>query len=187
MSEYEAFDLKAYRANTQNNPCFICRIISGEDTAHHIVFRDDVAIAFLNKYPTLYGYALVAPIEHREEVTGDFSPEDYLRLQSVVYRVAEALRHELPTERVYILSLGSRQGNSHVHWHVAVLPPGVPYEEQQFEALLPFVVTSDKIDDNGKQILTMENRGYLKIPHEELRQLAERLNSRIVSMKDGHS
>ncbi|MDE2839463.1 MAG: hypothetical protein OXM03_02420, partial [Chloroflexota bacterium] len=41
----------------------------------------------------------------------------------------------VPAERVYILSLGSQQGNSHVHWHIAPLPPGVPYGEQQYEAL----------------------------------------------------
>jgi diadenosine tetraphosphate (Ap4A) HIT family hydrolase len=29
------------------------------------------------------------------------------------------------------LSLGSQQGNSHVHWHVVPLPPGVPFEDQQ--------------------------------------------------------
>ena len=34
------------------------------------------------------------------------------------------------------MSLGSHQGNAHVHWHVAPLPPGVPYEEQQFAALM---------------------------------------------------
>jgi hypothetical protein len=32
--------------------------------------------------------------------------------------------------------LGSQQGNAHVHWHVAPLPPGVPYERQQFHALM---------------------------------------------------
>jgi diadenosine tetraphosphate (Ap4A) HIT family hydrolase len=36
-----------------------------------------------------------------------------------------------PTERRYVLSLGSQQGNRHVHWHVVPLPPGVPYHEQQ--------------------------------------------------------
>jgi len=34
------------------------------------------------------------------------------------------------------MSLGSQQGNSHLHWHVAPLPPGVPYEQQQFHALM---------------------------------------------------
>jgi diadenosine tetraphosphate (Ap4A) HIT family hydrolase len=36
---------------------------------------------------------------------------------------------------LYILSLGSQQGNRHIHWHIAPLPPGVPFMEQQLEAL----------------------------------------------------
>jgi hypothetical protein len=36
---------------------------------------------------------------------------------------------------LYILSLGSQQGNRHVHWHLAPLPPGVAFENQQFAAL----------------------------------------------------
>lgn len=64
-----------------------------------------------------------------------FTLAEYLALQQIIYRVAEALRQELSSERVYILSLGSQQGNRHVHWHVAPLPPGVPLEKQQFAAL----------------------------------------------------
>ena len=29
----------------------------------------------------------------------------------------------------------SQQGNRHVHWHIAPLPPGVPYSQQQLWAL----------------------------------------------------
>jgi hypothetical protein len=31
-------------------------------------------------------------------------------------------------ERMYLYTFGSNQGNSHVHWHVVPLPPGVSYE-----------------------------------------------------------
>ena len=56
-------------------------------------------------------------------------------MQRGVYQVAEAVRRSVETERVYILSLGSQQGNRHVHWHVAPLPYGVPFKEQQLDAL----------------------------------------------------
>lgn len=125
-----------YVRRVRQGPCFICELVAGNpDYRHHIICQDDIAIAFLNKYPTLYGYTLVAPKEHREQVTGDFALDQYLALQRVIYRVAEALRRVVPTERVYILSLGSQQGNRHVHWHIAPLPPGVPYRQQQLEAL----------------------------------------------------
>lgn len=41
-----------------------------------------------------------------------------------VYRVARAVEQVVPSERTYVLSLGSQQGNAHVHWHIAPLPPG---------------------------------------------------------------
>src|SRR5712692_10086724 len=115
----QSFDMDAYVQRIQTSACFICEMVAGRLNGNHIIYQDDAAIAFLNLYPTLYGYTLVAPCEHREQVTSDFSIEDYLSLQRFVYRVAEALRHAVPTERLYILSLGSQQGNKHVHWHIA--------------------------------------------------------------------
>jgi diadenosine tetraphosphate (Ap4A) HIT family hydrolase len=116
--------------------CFICELVDGNpDFRHHVVYEDDRAIAFLQRFQTLHGYVIVAPKEHREQVTGDFTLDEYLVLQSVVHRVGEAIRRAVPTERLYVLSLGSQDGNSHVHWHLAPLPPGVPFEEQQLTAL----------------------------------------------------
>jgi diadenosine tetraphosphate (Ap4A) HIT family hydrolase len=102
---------------------------------HPVVYEDETAIAFLNRFPTLLGYTLVAPREHCEQVTGDFSEDEYAGLQRVIWRVGEALRAVLPCERLYVLSLGSQAANRHVHWHLAPLPPGVPLEEQQLAAL----------------------------------------------------
>jgi diadenosine tetraphosphate (Ap4A) HIT family hydrolase len=120
---------------------------------HHLIYEDQKAVVFLTKYPTLAGYTLVAPRAHREQATGDFTLEEYLALQELIYRVAEAIRQVVPTERIYILTLGSQQGNRHVHWHVAPLPPGVPYEEQQ-AAILD------------------HSRGFLPLTEEEMTTLA---------------
>ena len=57
-------------------------------------------------------------------------------MQTLVRAVGRALSQTVPTERIYVLSLGSQQGNAHVHWHVVALPPDVPYEQQQFVALM---------------------------------------------------
>jgi len=53
----------------------------------------------------------------------------------VIHLVGRALCRAVPTERLYVLSLGSQEGNRHIHWHLAPLPPGVPFEEQQLVAL----------------------------------------------------
>lgn len=102
---------------------------------HYVVYEDERTVAFLNRYPSLYGYVLVAPKDHREQVTGDFSLDEYLHLQAVVHRVGEAICQVVPTERLYVLSLGSQQANRHVHWHLAPTPPGLPLEQQQLAAL----------------------------------------------------
>jgi diadenosine tetraphosphate (Ap4A) HIT family hydrolase len=45
------------------------------------------------------------------------------------------VREEVGAERMHVLSIGSNQSNAHVHWHVVPLPPGTPYEGQQFSAV----------------------------------------------------
>ncbi|MFF1358954.1 hypothetical protein ACFVYY_33350, partial [Streptomyces sp. NPDC058297] len=52
----------------------------------------------------------------------------------VVRKVALAVEAVFAPERTHLLSLGSAQGNSHLHWHIAGLPPGVPYEQQKYHA-----------------------------------------------------
>jgi len=156
MMDRKPFDLDAYIERIQSGPCFICEMIAGRLKGNHIVQQNDEFIIFLNKYPTLYGYALVAPIKHKEQVTADFSLDEYLALQRKIYETAEAVRKSVNAERVYILSLGSQQGNRHIHWHIAPLPFGVPYKEPQIEAL--------KIEN-----------GFLEISDEEMEKLAKRI------------
>ena len=160
--ERQSVDLQPYIDRTKNGPCFICETVKGNpEYRHHIVYEDDTFIAFLNKYPTLYGYTLVAPKEHiKQHVIMDYTIDEYLAFQRLIYRIGKALHRAVPTERLYILTLGSQQGNSHVHWHIAPLPPGVPYYEQQYEAL------------------RMEN-GVLKISDEEMASLAMRIRQEI--------
>jgi diadenosine tetraphosphate (Ap4A) HIT family hydrolase len=56
-----------------------------------VLYRDDVCIAFLAKFPTLAGYTLVAPVEHRTDVVGSFTEDEYLDLQRRVHRIGRAV------------------------------------------------------------------------------------------------
>jgi diadenosine tetraphosphate (Ap4A) HIT family hydrolase len=96
--------------------------------------------------------------EGREQV----SLGEYLELQRRVYWVAEAVRQEVGAERLYVLSLGSNQGNSHVHWHIAPLPPGVAYRQQQLAAIM---------------------QDPLRISEEEQATLAARLQQRVAQLR----
>jgi diadenosine tetraphosphate (Ap4A) HIT family hydrolase len=163
MAERVSFDIAGYLARTKSQPCFICELVGGNpDFAHHVVYDDDDAIVFLNKYPTLRGYTLVCPKAHKEDLAHDLTRSEYLKLQSLVQRVARALKRVVPTERIYVLSLGSQQANRHLHWHVAPLPPNLPLERQQFHAL-------------------MLEHGLFDIPDDEMRMLAVSLASVLVA------
>ncbi|WP_327089802.1 HIT family protein [Nonomuraea sp. NBC_01738] len=133
-----AFDIDAYVERVRNGPCFICAIVAGDPAygVEEIVYEDDDHIAFLARYCTLPGYVLVSPKAHVEHVVRELDEVAYTALMLLVRRVALAVEAVVPSERTYVLSLGSQQGNSHLHWHIAPLPPGTPYEKQQYHALM---------------------------------------------------
>jgi len=159
MAARMQMDTERYARRAREGPCFICRMLAGDPRyRHHVVFEDECTVAFLNKHPTLLGYTLVAPRRHAESWVRDLTESEFLALQSVVRQVALAVEAVLPTERMYSLSLGSQQGNAHLHWHIAPLPPGVPYEQQQYCAL-------------------MTEHGVLDISDHEQADLASRLRS----------
>ena len=153
-------DMKTLHRGFQIGPCFVCQIIAKNAHPAYVVYEDESTIAFLDKYPRQYGYTLVAPKEHLEQVTSDLSIERYLELQRLIYNLSEAIRAETNAERMYIFTFGSNQGNAHVHWHIAPLPPETPYEEQQMAAV-------------------SWRKGVLKIPEDEMIDLAARLKSRL--------
>lgn len=160
MTSRAPWDLDGYLTYVRRT-CFICELLAGNpDYPHHVAYRDDVAIVFASKFPSLVGHFLVAPVDHREHAIGDFSPDEYAAIQQVVHRAGTALSSLLPVERLYVLSLGSQQANRHVHWHLAPLPPGVPYIEQQAAV---FEVS----------------RGYLELPDAEVADLTRRLGERM--------
>ncbi|MEV7242756.1 HIT family protein [Streptomyces sp. NPDC093248] len=135
--ERESVDLGAYAARARTGPCFICAYLDGHpDYQHETIYEDDAHVAFLDRWPTVPGKALVAPKAHIEHVARDLDAAAFSSLMLVVHRVALAVEEVFRPERTYLLSLGSQQGNAHVHWHIAGLPPGVPYERQQFHALM---------------------------------------------------
>ena len=163
MKGFERYrpDMDALHSRFRTGPCFVCRIAARDPGfAAHIVYEDDRFIAFLDKYPRQVGYTLVCPKQHLEQITADFSTDEYLDLQRLIYDVCEAVRQEVGAERMYIFTFGSNQGNAHVHWHVVPLPPGTPYEDQQGAAV-------------GWQA------GVLKIPEGEMAALAARIGARV--------
>jgi len=155
------FDTEQYARRSREGPCFVCAILAGHpDYDHHDVYDDGDTIAFLSRYPTLLGHCLVAPKRHVESWVYELGEPEFLALQRVVHRVARAVAATVPTERMYALSLGSQQGNTHLHWHIAPLPPGVPYHQQQFYALMAENGVLN-VDDVSQAALAAEIRSHL--------------------------
>jgi diadenosine tetraphosphate (Ap4A) HIT family hydrolase len=158
------FDEVEYERRTREGPCFI-RAIADADPDYRgataMVYEDSDVLIFLNRYPTLRGYTLLCPRRHVESVVAGFTEPEYLELQQWIYRVGRAVERVVPTERLYILSLSSQQGNRHVHWHIAPLPPDVPYPEQQLAALAM-------------------SRGVLSIPADEMARLAREIREELL-------
>ena len=48
---------------TADSTCVFCRIVAGTADAD-VVWRDDVAVAFLDRSPLFVGHTLVVPVEH---------------------------------------------------------------------------------------------------------------------------
>jgi hypothetical protein len=49
--------------------CFVCELLAGNpDYSHHVIHRDELAAAFLSRFPVWPGHLLVAPAMHVEDV-----------------------------------------------------------------------------------------------------------------------
>ena len=143
--------------------CFVCAFLAGHpEYPHETVFEDEDHIAFLDRWPTLPGKVLVAPKAHIEHVVRDLDEAAYGRLMLFVREIALSVEAVCEPERTYLYSLGSQQGNAHLHWHIAGLPSGVPYPQQQFHAL-------------------MTENGVMSPPSDEAAEMAARLRAAVVA------
>ena len=130
--------------------CFVCRLVEGRPLVPNprIVFEDDRVITFLNQFPSQEGYTLVCPKRHAERFETDLTDDEWRHLQDVVRRVARAVSRATGAIRMYLASLGSPERNSHLHVHVCPCPPGTPFDQQQFAAMMwrdgRYLLLSDK-------------------------------------------
>jgi len=54
------WDMPAYLTRVRSG-CFVCGLLNGNpDYFHHIAYKVEVAVVFLNKYPAVRGHLLVA-------------------------------------------------------------------------------------------------------------------------------
>jgi len=102
-----------------DKPCVFCAIARGEVTAH-IVYQDDVVIAFLDHRPVFLGHTLVAPRAHIETLAD--LPADLLEpFFAPVQRVARAVEAGMEADGTFV-AINNKISQSVPHLHAHVVP-----------------------------------------------------------------
>ena len=102
------------------NTCIFCRIIAGEAPAH-IVYEDDLVVAFHDIYPKAPVHVLIVPRKHIPSLA-HVTPEDEPILGRMLY-AARVVAEELGiAERGFrtIINTGREGGQEiyHIHLHL---------------------------------------------------------------------
>jgi histidine triad (HIT) family protein len=104
---------------TISGMCVFCRIVRG-DVSAHIVFEDDVSLAFLDTRPLFPGHSLVVPREHLETLS-DLPPELIGRFFSNVQLLGLGIEHATGAEGTFV-AMNNRISQSVPHFHTHIVP-----------------------------------------------------------------
>jgi histidine triad (HIT) family protein len=99
--------------------CVFCRVVLGDEPAHE-VWRDDVAVAFLDRSPLFAGHTLVVPVRHVVTL-GDLAPDAVGPFFERVQRVAIAMPRALHAGGTFVAN-NNVVSQSVAHLHVHVVP-----------------------------------------------------------------
>ena len=99
--------------------CPFCAIVAG-DAAAHEVWRDDIAVGFLDRSPLFPGHVLVVPTEHWVTLP-DLPPDAVGPFFERVRRIAGAMPEALGADGTFVAN-NNVVSQSVAHLHVHVVP-----------------------------------------------------------------
>jgi histidine triad (HIT) family protein len=99
--------------------CPFCAIAAGGADAH-VVFEDDVSVAFLDNRPLFHGHALLIPREHHETLA-DLPAELRDRLFANAQLLSVAIREAMDAKGTFV-AMNNVVSQSVPHFHVHVVP-----------------------------------------------------------------
>lgn len=110
------------RDMSATNDCIFCEIVAGHHIAS-VVYRDDLVIAFMDRYPVTRGHLLVVPHTHAAGLE-ELDEATSSHVWTVGHRLARALRRsELPCEGINMLLCdGEAAFQTVFHFHLHVIP-----------------------------------------------------------------
>jgi len=99
--------------------CAFCQIVAGEIEAH-VVFEDDVSLAFLDNRPLFPGHSLLVPREHHETLW-DLPAELIEPLFGNAKLLSLAVREAMGAQGAFV-AMNNIVSQSVPHFHVHVAP-----------------------------------------------------------------
>ena len=102
-----------------DHDCLFCGIVAGDEPAH-LVFEDDVSIAFLDSRPLFPGHALLVPRQHHEAIW-DLPDELLAPLFTNARLLATAIRSAMGAEGAFVAA-NNIVSQSVPHFHLHVVP-----------------------------------------------------------------
>ena len=99
--------------------CVFCQIVGG-DTAAHVVFEDEVSLAFLDARPVFEGHTLLVPREHHETLA-DLPHELIGPLFTNAQMLSRAVVEAMGAAGSFV-AMNNTVSQSVPHLHVHVVP-----------------------------------------------------------------
>ncbi len=101
--------------------CFVCNAVHGTaDRENLVVFRSDLSVVILNRFPYNNGHLLVCPKAHKGELD-ELTDDELLDAQLVLRKMLAALKVAVNPDGFNVgLNLGKAAGAGlpgHLHWH----------------------------------------------------------------------
>jgi len=111
-----------YILSDKEQGCFICDLAQAEPSQKNLLlYRNDHAMALMNKYPYNNGHILIAPIAHTSDLT-ELTDLEYIETMELFRFSLKALENLINPEGFNAgLNLGKAAGaglEEHVHFHI---------------------------------------------------------------------
>ena len=107
------------RESSHARTCVFCAIVGGSSPAVE-VFRDGVAVAFLDRRPLFHGHTLVVPVRHTVTL-GDLASDETGPFFERVQHIAAAMPAAMACEGTFVAN-NNIVSQSVAHLHVHVVP-----------------------------------------------------------------
>jgi ATP adenylyltransferase len=106
----------------RGNECFICRSVTGsDDRSNLVVYRSELSIVILNRFPYNNGHLLVCPKAHKG-LLEEQSSDELLDQQLAIRKMLVILGKRMQPDGFNVgLNLGRAAGAGvpgHLHWHI---------------------------------------------------------------------